>query len=153
MKVRIPTQLFSCKSILNWSLAWTITTTDETSHTKRAQGTGIADVLAKCQRPTYTSLHRDQWTHLMWYLRKTYHETGDVVRIPACSGRPCILDSLGANVSYLFKSYLCLYISYISVSRRLHRVTTWHFTYRTARPPAGSLWGRGFNHNNYKDIA
>ena len=29
-------------------------------------------------------------------LRETYHATGDVVRIPACSGRPHLLDGLDA---------------------------------------------------------
>ncbi|KAG2031835.1 hypothetical protein BDR03DRAFT_841967, partial [Suillus americanus] len=31
------------------------------------------------------------------YLRKTYRETGEVVRTPICTGRPRILDSLDAN--------------------------------------------------------
>ena len=31
-------------------------------------------------------------------LRETYHATGDVVRIPACPGRPRLLDGLDARV-------------------------------------------------------
>ena len=34
----------------------------------------------------------------MRWLRETYHATGDVVWIPACSGQPCLLDSLNARV-------------------------------------------------------
>ncbi|KAG2747363.1 hypothetical protein P692DRAFT_201693419, partial [Suillus brevipes Sb2] len=33
------------------------------------------------------------------YIRKTYRETGEVVRTPVCTGRPRILDTLDANVS------------------------------------------------------
>ena len=39
------------------------------------------------------------------YLRKTYRETGEVVRVPVCPGQPRTLDSLDANVSCI----LCLY--------------------------------------------
>ena len=39
------------------------------------------------------------------YLQKTYRETGEVVRVPVCPGRPRTLDSLDANVSCI----LCLY--------------------------------------------
>jgi hypothetical protein len=34
------------------------------------------------------------------YMRKTFWETGEVVRTPVCAGRPRILDTLDANVSY-----------------------------------------------------
>jgi hypothetical protein len=40
-------------------------------------------------------------------LRKTFHETGEVSRMPACSGRPRILDSLDASVSHS----LCIFYS------------------------------------------
>jgi hypothetical protein len=44
----------------------------------------------------------------MRYIRKTFRETGEVVRTPACAGRPRILDSLDANVSYhLFSRLMC----------------------------------------------
>ncbi|OAX41900.1 hypothetical protein K503DRAFT_431263 [Rhizopogon vinicolor AM-OR11-026] len=33
----------------------------------------------------------------MRYIRKTFLETGEVVRTPVCAGRPRILDSLDAN--------------------------------------------------------
>ncbi|OAX30911.1 hypothetical protein K503DRAFT_667529, partial [Rhizopogon vinicolor AM-OR11-026] len=33
----------------------------------------------------------------MRYIRKTFRETGEVVRTPICAGRPRILDSLDAN--------------------------------------------------------
>ncbi|KAG1750313.1 hypothetical protein EDD22DRAFT_751727, partial [Suillus occidentalis] len=31
------------------------------------------------------------------YMRKTFRETGEVVRTPVCAGRPRILDTLDAN--------------------------------------------------------
>jgi hypothetical protein len=34
------------------------------------------------------------------YMRKTFRETGEVVRTLVCAGRPRILDTLDANVSY-----------------------------------------------------
>jgi len=44
----------------------------------------------------------------MRYLRKTYRDTGEVVRTPVCPGRPRTLDSLDANVSqFSFSIYLC----------------------------------------------
>ncbi|KAG2033536.1 hypothetical protein BDR03DRAFT_827241, partial [Suillus americanus] len=39
-------------------------------------------------------------------LRKTYRETGEVVRTPICTGRPRILDSLDANMSCCLCSFL-----------------------------------------------
>jgi len=36
----------------------------------------------------------------MRYMRKTFRETGEVVRTPVCAGRPRILDTLDAIVSY-----------------------------------------------------
>jgi hypothetical protein len=44
----------------------------------------------------------------MRYLRKTYRETGEVVRTPVCPGRPHTLDSLEANVNYLLYSLIHL---------------------------------------------
>jgi transposase len=38
----------------------------------------------------------------MRYLRKTYRETGEVVRVPEVSGRPRTLDTFDANVSNEF---------------------------------------------------
>ncbi|OAX39935.1 hypothetical protein K503DRAFT_39942 [Rhizopogon vinicolor AM-OR11-026] len=32
----------------------------------------------------------------MRYIRKTFRETGEIVRTPVCAGRPRILDSLDA---------------------------------------------------------
>jgi hypothetical protein len=43
-------------------------------------------------------------------LRKTYHETGEVVRVPVCPGRPRILDSLDADVS-------CISIIFVLVTK------------------------------------
>jgi len=46
----------------------------------------------------------------MRYLRKTFRETGEVTRTPVCGGRPRILDSLDANVSYCLLSASLTYI-------------------------------------------
>ena len=45
----------------------------------------------------------------MRYLRKTFRETGEVVRVPLCTGRPRILDSLDTTVN----SYPFLYSFYL----------------------------------------
>ena len=45
----------------------------------------------------------------MRYLRKTFRETGEVVRVPLCTGRPRILDSLDTTVN----SYPFLYFFYL----------------------------------------
>ncbi|KAG1796096.1 hypothetical protein EV424DRAFT_1334281 [Suillus variegatus] len=37
------------------------------------------------------------------YIQKTFRETGKVMRTPVCAGRPRVLDSLDANVSYWYK--------------------------------------------------
>ncbi|KAG1777589.1 hypothetical protein EV702DRAFT_946255, partial [Suillus placidus] len=34
------------------------------------------------------------------YMRKTFQETGEVMRTPVCAGRPRILDTLDVNVSH-----------------------------------------------------
>jgi hypothetical protein len=58
----------------------------------------------------------------MRYIRKTYRETGEVVRTPVCAGRPRILDSLDANVSYCLFSVLLT--CDFSVPRGMYRATT-----------------------------
>ena len=41
-------------------------------------------------------------------LRKTFRETGDVIRMPICSGRPRLLSALDANVVYpVFANSFC----------------------------------------------
>ena len=41
-------------------------------------------------------------------LRATHRETGEVVRVPVCPGRPRALDGLDARVCSLFLSLYCL---------------------------------------------
>src|SRR5882762_8779412 len=53
----------------------------------------------------------------MRYLRKTFRETGEVVRTPLCAGRPRTLDSLEANVSYLFPTPTLIYKPFVSSSK------------------------------------
>lgn len=52
------------------------------------------------------------------YIRKTFRETGEVVRTPVCAGRPRVLDSLDANVSYCL--ILVLLICDSLVPRGMH---------------------------------
>jgi len=40
-------------------------------------------------------------------MRKTFRETGEVVRTPVCAGRLRTLDTLDANVSYRLSLLLC----------------------------------------------
>ena len=85
----------------------------------------------------------------MRYIRKTYHETGEVVRTPVCTGQPRTLDSLDVNVSHLLFS-VSLTNNYL-VPRGMYRATTGHLTHRNARSTMGDMWYRGFDVNHFEN--
>ncbi|KAI0682756.1 hypothetical protein BC835DRAFT_1234289, partial [Cytidiella melzeri] len=47
------------------------------------------------------SKYTDISTRSLERLRKTYHDTGEVVNVPLTLGRPRTLDALNANMSFL----------------------------------------------------
>ena len=72
-------------------------------------------------------------------LRQTYCQTGDVVRAPVFSGRPCLMDGLNTNVCH-FALIFCLMANGSSFSRAAYCGSqTWIF--RSSRHTFSKLVG------------